>query len=592
MSPFTPEVLRSVELLRRAIADVAVVDAGLGDTLTAVTDDMVYNLEQQMLLIFCNVDAKKKEEEALLLRGRTDEALLSYYESIVANRTAKSDRKERSSAAVAPPSDFIVGAVADGRLPGSGPPGDGSVETKVAPPEIQARRACAASMYLVAEAVAHTLQAERASVYLLQKGTGALRIVTNAPDATPVRRGAYVASHQGIPGTVFTTGVAVRADVINEENRRNYVAPVDSNTGFRTFNVLAVPIVDPYTNAPIGVLEIANKAQSKPWSVWDEAFAYHAATVVMYVATRYDIDWHAGATLFLPAPLHVIKPYSPAIRCTDLDSYEGAADERPPQLIVRVTVAEPKTALPAVGRSLMVPRADGGKPASVSASHANSNEVLSIFNVKEMRSFLTKLEEAHRHVMSELVAVQEREIISKADGQRKSLRIRALEDNVSALHAQLIDAKQLLMQQSFAPRDDANSYDYGFGLATASTSNLLVGSRSSLVVQSSSAAPTLGSFLEPAVAPQRSPSGTLPPLPSNTRPYDVHLAPQRSAAGSTRPFGAQRPPADAAAVQKQLASIGGALAAIREVALRDTAAVKNVRTTLERRAGRSHSSCR
>lgn len=447
MSPFTKDVLQSLEFLRQAIGDVTKADADLGDTLTAIVDDLVINLENQMMLVFSNVGLKRKQEQEDLLRARSDMSLLEQYRTACADNASVSIDGRTNKIKVASQHDPvpIVHSL----------PND--VPRELLDHSVQ--RTLLTAIHLTLESVGHVIGAERVILYVAQKGTGTLRVISCAPDVTLARRGAFLAAHQGIVGSVFCTGIGVRADHPTPEVRTNFIDNVDAQLGLKTHNVMAFPVVDKNCGTPVAVLECANKSVS--FSEEDELFVAQVCRVLWYQLCYHEVDFHNGM-VFNPAALHAARPYRAEVSA-DLQNYHGAASVGHRQLVVRLRSVRKPNAIEQTARALGLQSPEGDVPSAVKGRGqvlADAVEVDSLGKVRELNSYLSKVEDAHRHIMAELVVTQEREAALREEASKKAYKIRLLEDNTQALHDQLSELKQSLNKSSFAPMSDANANDF------------------------------------------------------------------------------------------------------------------------------------
>jgi hypothetical protein len=471
MSPFTNDVLQTLELLRRAIADVSVIDAQAADTLTAITDDLVINLENQMLLVFANVGIKRKQDEEALLKSRSDASLLQSY-------------REACGSSTEVQIDAASGKLHVPNMREPVPTLKSFSEPAALSVDVNAQRTLLASVHMLLESLGHTIGTERNCLYLSQRGTGTLRIISSAPDIGPARRGAFVPAHQGIVGAVFSTGVAIRADSPAQDTLRVTVEPIDVQLGFKTRNFITFPVLDKSTNLPVAVIECANKVGG--FSAADETTMTHACRLMWYLICYHDIDFHNGM-IFNPAPLHNIRPYK-VDTFEDLKLLPGAAAAIQPQLVVRLPTHRPETTVETVAKQLGLAQPTGEIPLAVKGYHTPENAVDSdsVKVVRELKSYITKVEDAHKDAMNELVRSQQRETSLREEVAKKSNKLRVLEDNATALHDQLMEAKQSVNKHSFSPIRDSNAAEFdasmhlGSFLTTVSDDARLQSARSSV----------------------------------------------------------------------------------------------------------------
>lgn len=462
-APFTPDVIRSLDYLRQGIAEVAGVDSDLGETLTAIADDLMVNLENQMLLVFANAAVKEDERQSLLVHSRTDVGLLDYYREVqqrIANRSAPFVPNAHSVGRTARQQGAVDGLTPLGGAPSTGPVATptGGVAAEAAAaasaasvlPETEALRTLGATTYVILEALAHHAQCERCALYLAHRGTGSLRVTSSAPDMSLAARGAFVAMHQGVPGACYSTATAIRVDSVDVELRKLYVGPTDQQLGVETVNTLCFPVVERVSGNVLAVLECANKARAAAWGESDEALCYHAAQLLQYVVGNFPgVDFHSTnpGLHFNPAALHVLAPFRPAPFCDELaDTFPAALDARHPQRIARISGV-------------------AGLPSAVKGRHQpavdNAASLTTLLHVREIASYTQKMDESYRQTIAQVVEARHREEAATAELARRLSRIRALEDNVAALHQQLLGARQVINAQALGAATDAANYrDY------------------------------------------------------------------------------------------------------------------------------------
>jgi Nif-specific regulatory protein len=117
----------------------------------------------------------------------------------------------------------------------------------------------------IATRVAHALEAERATIFVVDAASGDLRShLAVLPELPEIR----LAPGQGIAGTVAQTGKTI--NVTDAATDPRFYPAIDRATGYRTRTILAVPILDG-RRATRGVVQVINK-HSGPFSPQDEAF--------------------------------------------------------------------------------------------------------------------------------------------------------------------------------------------------------------------------------------------------------------------------------------------------------------------------------
>ncbi len=145
------------------------------------------------------------------------------------------------------------------------------------------------TLYCSMEAVS----AEAASILLLDEAKDNFRFHSVEGAAKPLLGVSTFPATEGVAGRVLET---LEAEIVNEaETDEQFYGQIDRQTGFRTRNMIAVPLVA--GEEPIGVLEILNRADGGEFSaderlilvsVADEiAFAVRNATIFDYVVNTY-----------------------------------------------------------------------------------------------------------------------------------------------------------------------------------------------------------------------------------------------------------------------------------------------------------------
>ena len=145
------------------------------------------------------------------------------------------------------------------------------------------------ALYCSMEAVS----AEAASILLLDEEKENFQFYRVEGSAKPLLGGATFPVTEGVAGRVLSS---LEAEIVNDaESDEQFYGKIDLETGFRTRNMIAVPLVA--GDEPIGVLEVLNHGDGEAFSadervilvsVADEvAFAVRNATVFDYVINTY-----------------------------------------------------------------------------------------------------------------------------------------------------------------------------------------------------------------------------------------------------------------------------------------------------------------
>src|SRR5690606_15444749 len=90
---------------------------------------------------------------------------------------------------------------------------------------------------------------------------------------------------KGIAGSVFTTGVSLNIDTINDNTR--FSSEIDEVSGFKTKSIICNPILN-REDKIIGVIEIINKRSDDRFSVDDEKIMKVVALVFSSVFHNYN----------------------------------------------------------------------------------------------------------------------------------------------------------------------------------------------------------------------------------------------------------------------------------------------------------------
>jgi Nif-specific regulatory protein len=119
--------------------------------------------------------------------------------------------------------------------------------------QLNAERDLPRLLDFMAREVARLLAAERASVFLWDRSTDELWSVV-ALGSDPLR----FEARRGVAGAVVHTGITINVPDVQEDSR--FYPAIDARTGFRTRNILAVPLRN-HTGEIIGAFQVLNKQQ-------------------------------------------------------------------------------------------------------------------------------------------------------------------------------------------------------------------------------------------------------------------------------------------------------------------------------------------
>lgn len=114
------------------------------------------------------------------------------------------------------------------------------------------------------EEIVRILNAQRASIFLINPDTNELEAVAALGIEKDVLKFDY---RQGIAGSVFTTGVALNIDTVNDKIR--FSEEMDHITGFKTKSIICYPITN-REDKVIGVIQVLNKRNQNRFTAEDE----------------------------------------------------------------------------------------------------------------------------------------------------------------------------------------------------------------------------------------------------------------------------------------------------------------------------------
>ena len=114
------------------------------------------------------------------------------------------------------------------------------------------------------EEIVRILNAQRASIFLINPDSNELEAVAALGIDKSVLKFDY---RQGIAGSVFTTGVALNIDTVNDKIR--FSEEMDHLTGFKTKSIICYPITN-REDKVIGVIQVLNKRNQNRFTAEDE----------------------------------------------------------------------------------------------------------------------------------------------------------------------------------------------------------------------------------------------------------------------------------------------------------------------------------
>ncbi|HXH10515.1 MAG TPA: sigma-54-dependent Fis family transcriptional regulator [Alphaproteobacteria bacterium] len=169
----------------------------------------------------------------------------------------------------------------DARAPATGavgqPPDDRLSALLYLSQRLNAERDLATLLDLMAREVARLLDAERASVFLLDRSSGELWSLV-ALGSEPLRFDA----RRGIAGSVVQTGATLNVADVQQDPR--FYPAIDAQTGFRTRNLLAVPLRN-HAGEITGAFQVLNKREGPFTSDDEELLKAVAAQAAIAIET-------------------------------------------------------------------------------------------------------------------------------------------------------------------------------------------------------------------------------------------------------------------------------------------------------------------
>lgn len=171
--------------------------------------------------------------------------------------------------------------------------------------------AVASALYLLIESLVMRLEADRASLYLLNERSGELMLAVNAGVGMPKpSRNGHPPLSTGLVSTCCSTGVAVNLPGLTLEDAADCPGPTTAR------NAIVFP-VRRHESAPLpclGAIVLINRHRGVdgPFGADDEAILAQMSPCIAYLARQYPIDH--GAFAFNFAALHRVRPlelYSP-----------------------------------------------------------------------------------------------------------------------------------------------------------------------------------------------------------------------------------------------------------------------------------------
>eukprot|EP00668_Euglena_longa_P035494 GGOE01045593.1.p1 GENE.GGOE01045593.1~~GGOE01045593.1.p1 ORF type:complete len:536 (-),score=184.89 GGOE01045593.1:326-1933(-) len=415
---FTEEVNASLTDLRNVIVQCGRRDEDLRQRLSDAMAAVTMRFEEQVMLMFENFAVLDKEQQQQLLQRETHEAIDrargASWPDVSGTDEAREPNQESEF--------FDTNQTFPTEVPDAAPTSPQRMKErasrvdkrKTAPLEM-AHRHLACGLYLALEALASTVKAERCSLYLHYKTTNVLKSICTVPHN---QKKIQVSAHSGLLGLSFTSCVAFNLK-LDEGDRITYVKSIDQQLGTITQNILCFPIRNARMQ-PIGLLELSNKMRGTgSWTELDEGLALHVSPILAYFVSRYDRTDFLNIAAFDPSPsLHTIEPWAPSM------------EDQHPEIPSDVKSTD--------GIQLMFRNRSGDELAkSLRAFREQvadkSQSVMPSGSLKEIHSYLMTLEESYRQGLNQYAQLEKDRQKQQEELQRRSHKIRVLEDNVAYL---------------------------------------------------------------------------------------------------------------------------------------------------------------
>eukprot|EP01065_Artemidia_motanka_P021950 TRINITY_DN26160_c0_g1_i2.p1 TRINITY_DN26160_c0_g1~~TRINITY_DN26160_c0_g1_i2.p1 ORF type:complete len:619 (+),score=211.43 TRINITY_DN26160_c0_g1_i2:87-1943(+) len=281
------------------------------------------------------------------------------------------------------------------------------------------------SLYLCAEAIAHQLRAERASVFQFVPRSDELQAVCVVNSGTLRPSSVRCSALTGWAGQVFSTGVAVNVSNAYAHVSGSEAKHTDKKTGYRTRSILCFPITGLGTRRRVGVVQLLNKNRGNSnFSSEDEGALAAMTGVLSYLMLRYPAD--TLNNYFDPTSLHRVIPLQ-------------APEAQPSMLPASVTKNTPQLIYRTSHSGQVVARARGqmineGTPLDENVT------------LMEVDAYLSKLEECwQRSVM--LNMEYEREVAGGAEKEKELREHMRQGRDVKRRLLNEISAKEIEMQE-------------------------------------------------------------------------------------------------------------------------------------------------
>eukprot|EP01062_Namystynia_karyoxenos_P073907 TRINITY_DN7071_c4_g2_i1.p1 TRINITY_DN7071_c4_g2~~TRINITY_DN7071_c4_g2_i1.p1 ORF type:complete len:575 (+),score=196.94 TRINITY_DN7071_c4_g2_i1:91-1815(+) len=293
--------------------------------------------------------------------------------------------------------------------------------------KLPADQSLACSAYVVLEALAFRVAAERATIFKHLpaadgEGDGVLQAIALVNSGHIQPKQVRVDASQGVAGTAFISGIAL--NICSAYADLSFVSRVDADTSFRTKSMLCFPIFGITGSRPIGVVQLINKQRGSgtKFSTDDEALVFRACQVLAYILSRYPCD--LSRVTFDPAMLHRLVPLSDTKGCK-MDSAIAADLGQDLPKSFRTDLAE------FVPQQLVFRTSHSGQQLKHSAVVAG-DAVQGSANIVEVDEYMKNLEECWKKTADDCVVMEQVHSYTRDEFRKKKKRLKLVEDKLHA----------------------------------------------------------------------------------------------------------------------------------------------------------------